>query len=161
MSEQRDLGRMSSKMCMNVENPILGEPRQQSTGLGQIDEMQDAWSVTPPRETQRQQESGTEPSRFAKRDHHHCGDEREQPTLKYVSSLFSLAKVIRVDYLAFPASNFAFPTPYCNASDLDSFSLQCEYLSANESVGERWVIAHYVRYCYFPHSVFQALTFGG
>ena len=50
---QGDLGRMGSKVCMNVEDPIAGEPREQSTGLGQIDEMKESWSIASSREAQR------------------------------------------------------------------------------------------------------------
>src|SRR5262249_8797153 len=82
------------------------------------------------------------------------------PALAHGSCPFSLANVFRIDYLAFPASNLTFPASHCDASDLESFSLQCKYLSANEGMGERWIIAHYVRYICFLHPVLQPPSFG-
>jgi hypothetical protein len=147
MSVKNHLGRISSKVRMNMRDTTIRKPGQQLTGFGQSDNVQYCRSITSSGETQRHPQSGSETSRVANRDTQGCGEKSKHSTFKHVPCPRPLPKVLWVN------DGTIIPAAQGYAHDLEALAFQSSYLSANESVADLGVLVDEVRYCVLAHEI--------
>src|SRR5713101_3204050 len=158
MSVKNHLGRISSKVRMNMRDTTIRKPGQQLTGFGQSDNVQYCRSITSSGETQRHPQSGSETSRVANRDTQGCGEKSKHSTFKHVPCPRPLPKVLWVN------DGSIIPAAQGYAHDLEALAFQSSYLSANESVADLGVLVDEVCYCVLAHeipTVFRVIRRGG
>src|SRR5216684_611584 len=141
------LGRISSKVRMNMRDTTIRKPGQQLTGFGQSDNVQYCRSITSSGETQRHPQSGSETSRVANRDTQGCGEKSKHSTFKHVPCPRPLPKVLWVN------DGTIIPAAQGYAHDLEALAFQSSYLSANESVADLGVLVDEVCYCVLTHEI--------